>query len=52
MWVNKSVNPPQSSSCAAQATPPAIDARDRTAAGYAAHTALRADPRRNGPEGD
>jgi hypothetical protein len=51
MWVNKSVNPSQTSTRAAQAVPPRLTpmAEQRRAT---PHTALRAELfRRNGPEG-
>ena len=52
MWVNKSVNPSQTSTRAAQAAPPRMTPGTVHAAGYATHTALRAELfRRNGPEG-
>jgi hypothetical protein len=49
MWVNKSVNPSQTSTRAAQAAPPRMTPGTEHAAGCATHTALRADLRRNGP---
>ena len=51
MWVNKSVNPSQTSTRAAQAAPPRMTPGTVYAAGCATHTALRADLRRNGSEG-
>jgi len=50
MWVNKSVNPSQTSTRAAQATPPRMKPGTVYAAGRVTHTALRADLRRNGSE--